>query len=294
MQSLRPRRVWKPWTLTIDMVEFAIILSVLAVILSVLVVLYFLALRCRSGHKGLQALKGWHYAHRGLHGNSVPENSMAAFRLALENGYGIEFDVHLMADGELAVIHDASLKRTAGEDVRIEDLTKADLDRYQLEGTDEKIPLFLDVLKLYDGKAPLIIELKCERNNYAALSLAVCDALKGYHGTYCLESFDPRVVNWLKNNRPDMIRGQLTENFLKSPTAAMPWILKFLLTTQLMNFLTLPDFIAYKSADRKRLGNFVCRRIWGAAGVTWTVKSQEELDSVKKEDWIPIFEGFRP
>lgn len=267
---------------------------IFAVIVSVLAVLYIFALRCRSGHKGLKALKGWLYAHRGLHGEGVPENSMAAFRLALENGYGIEFDVHLMADGELTVIHDASLKRTAGEDVCIEDLTKADLDRYRLEETDEKIPLFLDVLKLYNGNAPLIIELKCERNNFAALSKAVCDALAGYEGAYCLESFDPRVVNWLKNNRPDMIRGQLTENFLKTPNSPLPWILKFLLTTQLMNFLTLPDFVAYKSADRKRLGNFVCRKIWRATGVTWTVKSQKELDAVKKEGWLPIFEGFRP
>ena len=287
MPSLKLRRAWKPWTLMIDMVEFAVILLVLAV-------LYVLALRCRSGHKGFRTLKGWAYAHRGLHGEGVPENSMAGFRLALENGYGIEFDVHLMADGNLAVIHDPSLKRTAGEDVFIEDLTKADLNRYRLEGTDEKIPLFLDVLALYAGKAPLIIELKVERNNYADLCLAVCNALAGYEGPYCLESFDPRVVNWLKKNRPDLIRGQLTENFLKNPKSTLPWVLKFLLTTQLMNFLTVPDFIAYKSADRKRLGNFVCRRIWRAEGVTWTVKSQEEFNGVKKEGWLPIFEGFRP
>lgn len=266
----------------------------LAVILLVLVVLYVLALRCCPGSKKMQDLEGWAYAHRGLHGNGVPENSMAGFRLALKSGYGIEFDVHLMADGELAVIHDASLLRTAGEDVKIEDLTKADLDRYFLEGTDEKIPLFADVLALYGGKAPLIIELKCERNNYAALSEAVCNALEGYEGAYCLESFDPRVVNWLKKHRPDMIRGQLTENFMATKGGPMPFILKFLMTTQLMNFLTLPDFIAYRSADRKRLGNFICRKIWKAAGVTWTIKSQEEFDEVKKEGWLPIFEGFRP
>ena len=266
----------------------------IAIILLILVVLYILALRCRPGKKKMASFEGWAYAHRGLHGNGVPENSMQAFRLALENGYGIEFDVHLMADGELAVIHDASLKRTAGEQVFIEDLTKDDLIRYHLEETDEIIPLFTDVLALYAGKAPLIIELKCERNNYAELSAAVCKVLESYEGLYCLESFDPRVVNWLKKNAPDKIRGQLTENFLKNPKSKIPWILKFLMTTQLMNFLTVPDFIAYKSADRKRLDVSICRSIWGAAAVTWTVKSQEEFDAVKKEGWLPIFEGFRP
>ena len=99
------------------------------VILLVLILLYLLALCCRTGHPGWQQLTGWHYAHRGLHGNGIPENSMAAFRLALEKGYGIELDVHLLKDGTLAVIHDSALKRTTGAEGRIEDLTKAQLDQ---------------------------------------------------------------------------------------------------------------------------------------------------------------------
>lgn len=255
---------------------------------------YVFLLRCRKGHPGLEALRGWSYAHRGLHGNGVPENSMEAFRLALENGYGIELDIHLMADGNLAVIHDASLKRTAGAQVCIEDLTAADLENYFLEGTGEKIPLFSDVLKLYDGKAPLIVELKAERNNCAELSKAACDLLDSYHGPYCLESFDPRCIAWLRKNRPEQIRGQLAENFLRTPGCKLPWFLKLLLTTQIGNFLLVPDFIAYKDADRKRLGNFVCRRIWGAQGVTWTLRRKEDYDAAVKDGWLPIFEGFRP
>ena len=257
-------------------------------------ILYILALRCRKDHPGLQALRGWAYAHRGFHGDGVPENSMKAFQLALEKGYGVELDVHLMADGELAVIHDASLKRTAGADVRIEDLTKADLDSYFLEGTTVKIPLLRDVLTLFAGKAPLIVELKPERNNHAALAQAVCDQLEEYRGAYCLESFDPRCIQWLSKHRPDLIRGQLTENFFKSPDSKLPWSIKFLMVTQLMNFLSVPDFIAYRFSDRKRLGNFVCRRIWGAQGVTWTIKSKKDFDEAVKDGWLPIFEGFRP
>ena len=122
------------------------IYAIIAII--ILVVLYLLALTGRTGHKGLRKLRGWGYAHRGLHGNGVPENSMQAFRKALEGGYGIEFDVHLMKDGNLAIIHDSSLKRTAGADVLIEDLTVEDLENYRLEGTDEKIPLFSELLDL--------------------------------------------------------------------------------------------------------------------------------------------------
>jgi glycerophosphoryl diester phosphodiesterase len=188
--------------------------------LIILSVLYLLAIRGRSGHPGLQNLRGWYYAHRGLHGQGRPENSMAAFRAALEGGYGIEFDVHLMKDGNLAVIHDSSLKRTAGADVMIEDLTVADLENYRLEGTNEKIPLLRELLDLYAGKAPLIVELKCERNNFSALCRAACAMLDTYDGPYCMESFDPRCVLWLKKHRPDIIRGQLAENWLKVKSLA--------------------------------------------------------------------------
>ena len=98
----------------------------------VLVVLaaILLAVMGRRNHAGLKALQGWGYAHRGLHSQGIPENSMAAFKAALDGGYGIELDIHLTKDGDLAVIHDTSLKRTAGADIKITDLTLAEASSY--------------------------------------------------------------------------------------------------------------------------------------------------------------------
>ena len=276
------------------LLKLAIFLPVLGAILLILAVLYTLSTMCRKGHAGLGALRGWSYAHRGLHGNGVPENSMAAFRAALEAGYGIELDIHMMKDGTLAVMHDESLMRTTGKGGRLEDLTVADLDRFTLEGTSEKIPLFQDVLTLFDGKAPLIVELKPVDGNHAALTKAACDMLDRYHGVYCLESFDPRCVHWLKNNRPELIRGQLSENFVANKKSPLPIWMKLILTHQIENFLVLPDFVAYKFADRKTLSNFLARKLWGAQGVTWTLKTPQEYAEAVEEGWIPIFEGFRP
>ena len=259
----------------------------------VLLVLYLLALRGRSGHSGLAELRKWNYAHRGLHGENKPENSMAAFRAALEHGFGIELDVHLLKDGNLAVIHDSSLKRTTGVDVNIEDLTAEDLKNYHLQGTQEQIPLFSDVLALFDGKAPLIVELKCV-NNVDALCSAACEMLDRYHGPYCVESFDPRCVMWLKKHRPQVIRGQLAENWMKVKNSPMPWLLRLIMTCHLGNFLLNPDFIAYKYADRKAFGTDICRKLWNVQGVSWTLRTKEEFDTAVEEGWIPIFENFIP
>ena len=263
----------------------------IVIALLLLIALYLLALRGRTGHKGLPALRRWRYAHRGLHDETRPENSMSAFAAALEGGYGIELDVHLLADGNLAVMHDSSLKRTAGADVAIEDLTTEGLAAYRLTGSGESIPTFRQVLDLFGGNAPMIVELKTAKNNHAALCQAACQMLDGYDGPYCVESFDPRCVLWLKKHRPDIIRGQLAENFCATKTP-VPWILKFIMTHQLANFLLKPDFVAYKFADRKNLGNFLVRKLWGIQGVSWTIRSREDLVAAEREGYLGIFEGF--
>lgn len=263
-------------------------------IIFVLIALYLFALRGRTGHPLLRKLRCWKYAHRGLHGGGVPENSMAAFRLALENNYGIELDVHLLADGNLAVIHDSSLNRTAGTDIPIESLTVQELPRYRLEGTWQTIPTFDQVLKLIAGKVPLIVELKPENGNHAALAEAVCAMLENYSGLYCIESFDPRCIRWLKKNRPRIVRGQLAHNSLRETKGRVPFILRFIMTNLLSNFWNTPDFIAYRFCDRNRLSIRIARKLWKIQGVAWTLKTQVEYETAIAEEWIPIFEKVKP
>ncbi|MBQ5810735.1 MAG: glycerophosphodiester phosphodiesterase, partial [Clostridia bacterium] len=231
-------------------------------VIILLAILYLMAIKGRSGKKELELLRKYSYAHRGFHGNGLPENSMAAFAAAKEKGYGIELDIHLLKDGNLAVIHDSLLKRTTGAAGRIEDLDTASLANYSLEGTKETIPQFADVLKLFEGGAPLIVELKPVDKNHAALAKAACEMLDKFNVKYCIESFDPRCVMWLKKNRPDVIRGQLSTNFFKTDEK-LSFIIKFLLTHHLVNFLSKPDFVAYEFNRRSdTLSNFLCCRLW--------------------------------
>ena len=69
------------------------------------------------GRPDYAPLMGHYYAHRGLHDNETdaPENSMAAFRKAVDTGYGIELDVQLTKDRIPVVFHDESLKRVCGD-----------------------------------------------------------------------------------------------------------------------------------------------------------------------------------
>ena len=264
------------------------------IILAVLVVLYLLALRGRTKHPLLRRLRKWNYAHRGLHGNGVPENSLAAFQKALDAGYGSELDIHLLADGNLAVIHDGSLQRTAGVDVKIESLRTEDLQNYRLEGTDEKIPTFQEVLDLYAGKAPLIVELKSDGGNFAQLTETACAVLDKYTGLYCLESFDPRCIRWLKLNRPDLVRGQLSYNSLADKNCKVAWPLRLCMTNLLSNFWNTPDFIAYNFHERNNLSVRIARKLWKIQGVTWTLHNHDDYKTAVTEDWIPIFEDFEP
>ena len=136
------------------------------------------------------------YAHRGLHdiANGIPENSVAAFRLSAEAGYGTEFDIQLSKDGQVVVFHDDDLKRVCGVDARVDSLDYDELKKLRLLGTDEHIPLFTEVLDIFRGtKAPLIVELKTGRRNDELCDKAI-KILAGFEGNFCIESFNPFIV----------------------------------------------------------------------------------------------------
>ena len=225
-------------------------ICIILIVLLALDLLFTLALRCRKGHRKWEVLKKYRYAHRGYHDKPVvPENSLPAFRRAIERGFGAELDVHLLKDGTLAVFHDSDLKRCANVEGEIEDLTLDELKQLRLEGTDEQIPTFDEVLALFEHETPLIIELKTARGNHMALAKAVCERLDSYQGEFCIESFDPFALIDVKKLRPEICRGQLSMNFEKDK-AGLPWYKRFIAGNLLLNFLTVPDFIAYKFEDR--------------------------------------------
>lgn len=281
-------------------------MKTVAIILLVLIILYLLAIKPRLLHRpDYQPFSSYKYAHRGLHnmnpylrdennpyycnGGCFPENSYGAIKRAVEHGYGIEFDVHLTKDGVPVVFHDDTLNRVCGIDGKLRDYTFEELQQFRLMGTDERIPAFTEILKVVDGKVPLIIEYKVE-NNTDALCSTCNEILKDYKGLYCIESFHPMAVRWYRQNRPDVVRGQLSESFMKTHPSA----LYFLLAHLLFNFLTAPDFIAYNHKHYQSVSRTLCRKLYRCLSVAWTIRSQEALDTMKPHFDLFIFEDFIP
>ena len=238
----------------------------------------------------LELLKAARYAHRGLHQKpQIAENSMTAFRRAVLNGYGIELAVHLTADGKLAVLHDSSLKRTCGIDLEIEKIMLRKAQSFPLEAGNDRIPEFDEVLDLVDGMVPLIIELKTAGKNHRQLTDRVMEVLSGYRGSYCVESFNPAVVRYLKQRYPDVVRGQLAGALNKEKKTLSTWE-DFLLKNLLVNLAGKPDFVAYRFQDRQERA---FSRFKGAK-FSWTITSYEDMKICEEMGVTPIFEQFDP
>lgn len=268
------------------------VFAVLLAIFLLLGILWVMLIAGRTNNKDTEKFTGIRYAHRGLHGEGRPENSLAAFKAAVDKGYAIELDVHLLRDGYLAVIHDDTLLRTAGADVRIEDLTRAELKNYRLEGTDEHIPTLAEVLEVVGGKVPLLIELKTGKNN-PTLCSALMWELRDYEGLYCIESFDPRCVRWFKRNAPSVVRGQLADNFFKNK-GNLGFVHRFVLSLLVLNAFTLPDFVAFNFKERNFLSNRISKDFWNVKAFCWTIRSEREMRKAEKRGYTVIFEDFEP
>ena len=270
-------------------------MKVLLILLIILLVLYlFLAAPRMIGRADRSPFMGYpYYAHRGLFDNDseAPENSLAAFKKAVDAGYGIEMDVQLTKDDQLVVFHDASLKRMCGIDGKVWEYTLEELQKFRLKGSNERIPTFADVLKLVDGRVPLIIEYKLDRPLTKVCELGN-ELLGKYQGTYCIESFHPFALMWYKKHRPDVMRGQLSGNLAKQTENSKLKIVYTLVSYLLTNVLTRPDFIAYDHRYVNNISRRVCRWM-GALSVTYTIKSVERYEEVKDDFDLFIFDSCR-
>lgn len=245
----------------------------------------------------------------------IPENSLPAFERAIAHGFGAELDVHVSKDGGIFVVHDSDLLRMTGQSLIVEDMTSKEIRSMRLLETDARIPELEEVLRLFtsekakatrrdvrEGRTgslhlPLIIELKVlNEKDIDRLCLGAMEVIDRYPDlNYCVESFDPRAVLWFRKHRPEVIRGQLTENYTKNRSYVNKYgrLRCWLMWGAATDVLTRPDFIACRYMDWEN--PLLCfSRACGVKRVSWTILSQEEMDKNDREGGISIFERFLP
>ena len=270
-----------------------ILLFVLAAMAAVFLAGLFL-MKPRREQRKMQALRGFRYAHRGLHNQErgVPENSVKAFRLAAANGFGAELDVRLTKDRMPVVFHDKDLSRMCGVEGSVETMELRELRKLQLQGTNQRIPTLEEVLALFEGKTPLIIELKTGRGSCRELCTQVCRRLEGHRGDYCIESFDPRVLRWLRRNEPFILRGQLVDSYRTNRREGAHPVHAFLISHCFGNFLGRPDFIAW-CPEEENWAVALCRAM-GAMMVQWTIMPEHDWQQRQGRYDALIFQWYTP
>ena len=230
-------------------------------------------------------------AHRGLHTKDIPENSLSAFENALKNNYAIELDVQFTKDKEVVVFHDENLKRMTNDTRNIEDVNYDELKNLRLGNTNEIIPTLEEVLELVDSKVAILIEIK-DCKDYIELSEKTYEILKGYEGNYAIQSFNPFILEWYKNNASEVIRGQLSGTFTEG-SESLNSFEKFTLKNLLLNFKSKPNYIGYEleGIPKSKLESL---RKKGVPIIVWTVKNKEDMEKAYKYSDNITFENFLP
>ena len=226
-------------------------------------------------------------AHRGLHDQKYPENSIPAFMEAVRHNYPIELDVQLSSDGEIVVFHDYNTFRMTGVFYDIAEVSFSDLSLLRLGKTEYCIPTFEQVLQVVERKVPLLIEIKNEGMSYC-LEEMLCRRLESYRGEFAIQSFNPFSLRAVKKICPNYLTGQLSKSFEHKK-----FIKKIVLRNCWLNFLSKPKFISYRLDDipSKMLNKARAR---GLIICCWTVKTEQYRKKAAKYCHNYIFENIRP
>lgn len=224
------------------------------------------------------------YAHRGLwSADGPPENSLEAFRRARTAGLGIEFDVRPARDGTPVVFHDDTLDRMTKRTGKTEALNAKELGRLALAGSSERLPTFLELLRIWPYQLPLLTELKIDgKTDPEAFARRVGDRLSRWKGFAAAMSFSEKAVRALPSG---LMRGQLIGPVSKIGEADFDAVLNRAVSDRI-------DYLAVHHSDVERAA--LKSQGSGLPVVVWTVRTIEDLDRCAAQKAAVIFEHLDP
>ena len=274
------------------MKAFLIVIISLISFLLLSFLLFLLLIKPSGRRERMERYKRLRFAHRGLHDATRAENSLSAFASAVNAGFAIELDVRLSKDGVLMVFHDDALDRMTSAVGRVDSMTAEQLHSIKLGETEDTIPTFDEVLRLVDGRVPLLVEIKEDAGKYGVTEKTV-EALKNYKGEFLIESFNPLALARVKKLMPEAPRGILSKTFFKEKEYRAPTY--FLLQSLVMNCVCKPDFIAFDHNHSKNPALRLARFLFRSPTIAWTIRSEREESTAHKHGFDGmIFEDYIP
>lgn len=226
-------------------------------------------------------------AHRGLHDKfgRVPENSLAAFEAAAEKGFAVELDVRFTADKKMVVFHDADTSRMCGESLVISQTEYAQLRKLRLSGSDERILLLSEVLKLINGRVMVFIELK-RSPEVPDAEKRLAHLMKKYSGEFAVQSFDPLSLMRLRAADPDIIRGQL----VSTHNGDKKFLRQLASVKTVWKSLSKPQYLAWDLRSVTLEAAFAAADI-DAHFITWTANNEKLIEAAESFSGSIIFEN---
>ncbi len=227
-------------------------------------------------------------AHRGLHSNTIPENSIASFKEAIKHNYGIEFDVRMTKDGVFIIFHDKTTKRLTNKDLIISNTSYEKIKKLKL-ANQESIPCLEELLNIVTSKTYLDIEIK-EIKHYRKNLRKLKNILDSYNINYSIKSFDPRIARYYKKIKPKIKCGVLSYNY---HNCHLPRGLKYILRNCSYLPFYKPDFIAYKIDD---YNDKIARKVkkYAIPLMLWTIDDEDKFTKASKLTNLLVFEKIIP
>src|SRR6185369_2022899 len=218
-------------------------------------------------------------AHRGLHdaASGVIENTATAFRAAIDNGFAIETDIQVSSDGEAMVHHDFALGRLTLGSRLLAAMTAAGLKEVPFKATADRMMTLGELCDFVAGRTPLVIELKSRFDGNRHLVARAAEVLKSYAGPVAVMSFDPALVQALREIAPGLPRGIVAErHYQDSEWYQLSERQRRSFAFLLHGYRTRPHFVAYNVKDLPSPGPWIARNVFGFPLLAWTVRAEQD------------------
>lgn len=236
-------------------------------------------------------------AHRGLHNSDagIIENTASAFAAAVAGGYAMECDVQISKDGEAMVFHDDTVDRLMEGSGRLDSFSALELMSLRMKADMERMITLGEMLRLVNGRAPIIVEIKASFSDDRRLEKRVAEVIKGYAGKIAVMSFDPMSMAAMRKLAPEVCRGVVQESVYDDPEWDMLTPARKRRLGRLLHLpWSRPDFLAWYIRDLDHRTPRLARNLLGYPMLTWTIRTPADQARAGLYADQMIFEGFVP